>query len=124
MTRFTVPGRAVPAARMTQRSKFTSKQAERYLSYKNKVGWIAKQHKVKQLDGSVSVDVYVYLYKGRQGDADNYGKSITDALNGIAYRDDVQVKRLVVEKRECGPSEERAEVVIEAMPEVKESVGL
>lgn len=124
MIRFTVPGRPVPAARMTQRGKFVNKQAQRYLSYKSKVGWIAKQHRIKQLDGPVAVEVYVYLHGGRQGDADNYGKSITDSLNMVAYRDDAQVKRLVVEKRECGPSEERAEVVIEAMPEVKESVGL
>lgn len=124
MIRFTVPGRAVPAVRMTQRSKFTSKQAERYLLYKLKVGWIARQNRVKEMDGPVSVEVYVYLYRGRQGDVDNYGKAITDALNGIAYRDDEQVKRLVVEKRGCGPDEERAEVTIESMPEVEDSVGL
>lgn len=124
MVRFTVPGRPVPAARMTHKGKFISKQAERYLNYKNKVGWIARQNRIKEMSGPVSVEVYVYLYRGRQGDVDNYGKAITDALNGIAYRDDIQVKRLVVEKRECGPDEERAEVTIESLPEVEDSVGL
>mgnify|MGYP001946860403 CR=1 FL=1 len=100
MTRFTVPGRPVPAARMTRRGKFVSKQAQRYLAYKEKVGWIARQNRVKRMDGPVAVEVYVYLHRGRQGDADNYGKSITDSLNGIAYHDDVQVRRMVVEKRE------------------------
>ena len=118
MIRFTVPGRPVPAARMTHKGKFVSRQAERYLSYKNKVGWIAKQNRVKRLDGPVSVEVYVYLYRGRQGDADNYGKAVMDSLNEIAYHDDVQVKRLLVEKRDCGPDEERAEVIIVPLSEV------
>lgn len=124
MVRFTVPGRPVPAARMTHKGKFVSKQAERYLNYKNKVGWIARQNRVKRLEGAVCVELYLYLHGGRQGDADNYAKSILDGLNGIAWTDDEKVKRLVVEKRECGPDEERAEVTIESMPEVEDSVGL
>ena len=32
-------------------------------------------------------------------DADNYAKTVLDALNSVAYRDDAQVVRLVVEKR-------------------------
>lgn len=31
-------------------------------------------------------------------DADNIAKKVMDALNGVAYRDDAQVTRLVVEK--------------------------
>lgn len=124
MIRFTVPGRPVPAARMTHKGKFVSKQAERYLNYKNKVGWIARQNRVKRFEGAVCVELYLYLHGGRQGDADNYGKAILDGLNGIAWTDDENVKRLIVEKRDCGAGQERAEVVIEAMPEVKESVRL
>lgn len=115
MFRFTVPGRAVPAVRMTRRGMFVRRQAQRYLEYKEKVAWVARQHKVKKIDGPVSIEIVVYLHKGRQGDVDNYAKAITDSLNGIAYEDDVQVKRLLVEKRECEKDEERTEVIINSL---------
>lgn len=35
---------------------------------------------------------------GTSGDCDNFAKSILDSLNGLAWRDDNQVVRLVVEK--------------------------
>lgn len=35
----------------------------------------------------------------RNGDVDNYGKSILDALNGLAYEDDAQVTTLYVTKK-------------------------
>lgn len=41
-----------------------------------------------------------------QGDADNVAKAILDASNGIAYGDDRQVARLVVEKLVAAPGEE------------------
>ena len=33
------------------------------------------------------------------GDIDNYAKSVLDALNGIAYEDDKQIKQLIVRKQ-------------------------
>jgi Holliday junction resolvase RusA-like endonuclease len=38
-------------------------------------------------------------FKSTGADADNVAKAIQDALNGIAFEDDRQVARLVVEKR-------------------------
>lgn len=35
----------------------------------------------------------------RNGDVDNFGKSILDALNGLAYQDDAQVATLFVTKK-------------------------
>src|SRR5690606_42074011 len=84
---FTVPGRAVPAVRMTQRSKFT-KQAKRYLAYKNKVAWIARsKYKKKPVSSDVKVEVDIYLMGGVQGDIDNYFKAITDSMNEIIYKE-------------------------------------
>lgn len=107
---FTVPGRAVPAVRMTQRSKFT-KRAQRYLTYKNQVGWVAKQHyRGKPTSDPVAVYVKLYLCGGNQGDIDNYFKSITDSLNKIVYDDDRQVRMMQARKIECEKEEERVEV--------------
>lgn len=57
--------------------------------------------------GAVSADLLFYLpgrgpaYKAK-GDVDNLTKAVLDALNGIAYEDDIQVVRLLVEKRRAG----------------------
>ena len=46
------------------------------------------------MEGPVSL---VLLMAGAlRGDADNYAKSVMDALNGIAYKDDRQVRQLSV----------------------------
>src|SRR5699024_1912992 len=81
MIAFTVQGRAIPAVRMTQRSKYT-RQAKRYLAYKNQVGWVARsQMKGSPTSEPVAVNIKIYLSGGNQGDIDNYFKSITDSLN-------------------------------------------
>lgn len=48
-------------------------------------------------------------------DCSNVSKCVEDALNGIAYRDDAQVARAVVEKRHCSqddPEGARVEITI------------
>lgn len=110
---FSVPGRAVPAVRMTQRSKY-SRPAKRYLSYKNQVAWIAKaSYKSKPTDSNVGVNLNIYLKGGNQGDIDNYFKSVTDSLNEIIYSDDRQVKEMSARKLDChDEKDERVEVVV------------
>ncbi len=112
-----IPGRPVPAVRMTQKGKFTSKQAQRYLAYKDKVGWTAKAQGVKPLKGRVIIDITVFLSGGTEPDWDSLGKGICDGLNKIAYEDDRQIidgrvrkvlgvpkedERAVIEIREVG----------------------
>lgn len=111
--KLTIPGRPIPAVRMTQKSKFKSHQAQRYLNYKNQIAWIAKNNMRNRIfEGPVSTEILLYLSGGNQGDCDNYAKSLTDALNKIVYKDDRQIVRLLVEKRECGPADERAEIIV------------
>lgn len=94
-----VIGRPVPAVRMTQRSKFKSKSAQRYLIYKETVGWAAKATKMPMLHTDVHVIAKAHLHLGsRDMDVDNLGKSILDSLNGIAWVDDRQVTKLTIEK--------------------------
>lgn len=111
--RFIVPGRPVPAVRMTRKGKFVKKRAQQYLDYKGKVGWAAKAAGIRPIKGNVCIYITVYLSGGIHGDWDNYGKAICDGLNGIAFEDDRQViegrvrKVLGVKK-----NEERAEIEI------------
>lgn len=107
---FSVPGRAIPAVRMTQRSKGTP-QARRYLSYKKLVAWTAKsQYKDLPVSKDIGVNINVYLNGGNQGDIDNYFKSITDSMNKIVYMDDRQVKEMSARKLQS--ENERVEVIV------------
>lgn len=103
MISFTVPGRPVPAARMTQKSKYADKQAQRYLAYKDHVGYIARTKVKKPLACPVGVQIHAYVHGGRPGDVDNIAKSILDGCNKIAWGDDRQVEELHVYRRTGRP---------------------
>jgi len=112
----TIPGRPIPAVRMTQKTKW-NKASKRYLSYKDAIGDIARLHCREPTDKQVSVRVIVYLSgkktpMGIQGDSDNYAKSALDGCNKIAYIDDRQVFELYVRKIPCQSDEERMEIEI------------
>lgn len=88
---FTIPGKCVPAVRMTQRSKFADPQAQKYLEYKDTLGKYALDAKVKLRLGDVAITIRAYYNDKRKRDCDNILKSVCDSLNGIAYKDDSQV---------------------------------
>ncbi len=110
---FSVPGRAIPAVRMTQRSKYT-RQAKRYLAYKNQIAWTARSnYSNKPVSSDIGINLNIYLKGGNQGDIDNYFKSVSDSLNKIVYIDDRQVKEMSARKLDCEcETEERVEVVV------------
>jgi len=107
---FTVPGRPVPAARMTRRGKWVKRNAARYLAYKQHVGWVARQHFPEPWEGLVGIKVIAYWWGGRPGDLDNILKAVQDGLNGVAYYDDTQVVRIEAER--CRGKPEKTEVTI------------
>jgi crossover junction endodeoxyribonuclease RusA len=111
MVEIVVPGRPVPAVRMTQRSKFANRAAGRYLAYKFEVGLIAKREKVKRFDGPVEVEAIAYLHGGREPDVDNLAKSYLDSLNGIAWDDDRQVRKLTVMKIKAEKADEQKSII-------------
>lgn len=115
MIEFTVPGRPVPAVRMTRRSKWVDPQAQRHLEYKEFVGWIAKQaYKGEPLTGDVAVRFTFYLKpKGRRPDLSNLSKMIEDALNKIVWKDDVQVAHSEATRIFSESEPERVEIVVE-----------
>lgn len=113
MVKITIPGRPVPAVRMTQRGKYVKGRAQKYLNYKDKVGWVAKAAGIKPIHGQVCINITIYLSGGVHGDWDNYGKAICDGLNGIAYDDDRQIIDARVRKvLGVRQDEERVEVEI------------
>jgi len=109
---FTVPGRPVPAVRMTQRGKWVKPNAQRYLSYKDQIGWEARavMGRREPLAGPVGVEVTAVISGGRPGDVDNIAKSILDGCNGVIWDDDRQVVALHVYRQKGKP--QRAEIKV------------
>lgn len=116
--KFTVPGRPVPAVRMTQRSKY-SDRARRYLAYKSVVGWSAKIAKLQPVNGPIAIEAVFYFGNKRLPDVDNLLKAVMDGLNKVAWCDDRQIVRSLGERRQGEP--ERAEITITYLVEDRSS---
>lgn len=98
------------AVRMTQRSKWKDENAKKYLSYKEKIAWEAKQHIKEPIDKPVKVTIMFYypipknwsktkkdeaedqgIFPTVKPDIDNCVKGVFDALNKVAWTDDKMV---------------------------------
>lgn len=94
--RFEVPGSPVGAVRMTQRSKWKP-PAQRYLAYREAVGWAARAVCSEPLPGAVSIHITIFVVGDpmqrsvRRWDLSNVLKAVEDGCNGICYADDFQV---------------------------------
>jgi crossover junction endodeoxyribonuclease RusA len=120
--RFTIPGRPVPAVRMTQGTKW-SKPAQRSLAYQRMVAQVGV-YTIKPLPlpwEYVAAHITIYLkvnkkgqLPGNRGDWDNYGKAICDGLQyGEVFLNDRCITRGIVDVEPClTEAEERAEVVL------------
>ena len=110
MYKFTVPGRPVPAQRMTRKGKW-NERSRRSLDYQAQVAWEAKAARVQGLKGALTVSIDFYFADKRHGDIDNHIKAILDGLQyGRAFENDKQIMR--VEAEIFYDDEERAEICI------------
>ena len=92
MTTFTVPGRIVPWKRAQRSASGHTYTAADRAAYRRVVQAAARAAGVPLLTGAVSLDVRVYVPDARRWDWDNGGKIVSDAINGIAYLDDSQIR--------------------------------
>jgi len=92
---FPIRTRIVPKPAMTQRSKFVSKRAKRYLAWKEEFGFKVKERMTQRgwelLEGSVAIGCVIWRKGKRKADLKNLVASIEDALNGIVWLDDSQI---------------------------------
>ena len=82
-------------------------QPKRTVAYKEFVSLAAKTAMSgRKIFDKNAVDIHICFYRKfsptsrNYGDFDNLAKAICDALNGIVYRDDSQIVRCVIEKRQ------------------------
>jgi len=110
MISFTVPGRPVPAQRMTKRSKWIGR-ARKSLNYQTKVAWCAKAAGAKELKGDLCLTVRFYFRDKRHGDLSNLIKAIEDGLQyGQVMENDRQIKQYGQGTGIYFDKDERAEV--------------
>lgn len=85
-------GRFVPAARMTQKSKFVDKQAKRYRAWKKALAWeIKAKSRGRQMTTPCAVEIFI-MTKRENFDGDNVEKGILDSLKyaGVIPNDTVK----------------------------------
>lgn len=117
MIQFEIPGKvqAKQRHRMTRSGhSYTPKET---VEYENWIKLCFQQSECKMLDGQLSATVMAFfdvpkstskknmalMLKGellpiKRPDCDNIAKSVLDALNGLAYKDDSQIVKLTVIK--------------------------
>lgn len=137
MIRLTVP--YPPSANRYWRTTVIGRRAQTYVSaegkaYREDVAWRARALGVQPIAGRVALTVRLYPHrpqdwKRRQRkdpetwddtvqciDLGNCEKVLSDALNGVAWIDDKQHRRIVLERMEPDDQGARLEVEVEAVP--------
>lgn len=110
---FVVPGRPVPAQRMTRYSTWQTR-AKRSLEYQKWVAYCALAAQVPQFTGPVQLTCRFFFRNGQHGDLSNLVKAVEDGLQfGGVLRNDRQVMRYGEGTGIYYGPEERAEIEIE-----------
>lgn len=79
---------------MTEHGTYTP---SRTAQWEELVGWSYKEAGGRMMKGQVALYVTFRRKGQRRADIDNMIKSLVDGLNGVAYEDDQQVRRLVAD---------------------------
>lgn len=104
MIRFFVPGKPVPKARPRVTRSGHAYTPAITKQWESDIAAVARDSGVKPLSGALKLYCIFYM-PGRgkrdkvRGDLDNYIKSLCDALNGIAWEDDIQIVEICASKR-------------------------
>jgi Holliday junction resolvase RusA-like endonuclease len=117
--KFTVPCTPVPKARprVVNGRAYTPARTK---AHERAVWLAAVRAGVRPTLEPVTVWLEFHMPAPQRADADNLAKTVLDALNLQAYRDDKQVYELNIRKHRCASGTARTEVCIYPCPEVAE----
>ncbi len=107
---FTVYAQPVPAPRV-RITRMGNYYGERYEAWRSIVQVAALGHGRPMLAGPVRLFIDIYGAR-KNADWDNLGKGISDALEGIMYANDRQVRYARVELHDCSAKQRRAEITV------------
>ena len=113
---FTVPGTPRPKGRPRLGRYGNVYTPTSTKVYERKVLVFARKAGICVEPGPFTVTISLWFPDLRRRDVDNCAKGIIDALNGIAWADDVEVEKLVAVRHQVDRKEPRAEVTIESAP--------
>jgi crossover junction endodeoxyribonuclease RusA len=108
--RIVVEGRPVPKQRPRKGRNGKLYTPRETREYEEHVGLRGREQFVFPLRCSIDLGVTLYFNNRHTPDMDNCLKSIMDGLNGIAYEDDRQIRKILAELKY--DDRERAEVEI------------
>jgi len=131
--KITVPIEAKPKER-PRKGKYGMYTPRTTSKLEDTIRYFASKEIDKPLEGAVSITIKFYIKRpkrliwkkkpmspmlcDKRPDIDNYIKLVTDALNGLAYRDDGQIAIIHAEKWYCGGGDfPRIDIVISS-PEI------
>ena len=109
-----IKGKSKARPRVTRRGTYNE---PKYTAWKNDVAKVGAS-KLERLDGDVDLVCRFTFANKVHGDLDNLVGGIMDALNGIAYKDDKQVKAINAGMEVTG--ENTIYVAVSSMEDVSE----
>jgi len=93
-------------------TKYKTARGKEYITETQKIfKQLYPTHKTP-FENNCSVIIRAYFGDKRKHDIDNVVKTIFDSFNGLVYKDDNQIQKLVVEKGYC-KGKPRTEIIIE-----------
>lgn len=112
MISFTIDGKPMSKSNSYRMGKGKYYVPKAQKDYEAKVLDAAKQSYLGDaLEGEIEMEIRLFFPDKRRRDAQNYTKSICDALNGVVYKDDSQIVRITITKT-LDRDKPRAEVMI------------
>lgn len=91
-----------------------SAAARQYTEY---VAAYSLARRIQKIEAPAEIDVEIVWYRARKsGDVDKRGAVLLDALQGICYDNDSQIRRYSIERRDDDPKFARMEVTLRVSP--------
>lgn len=116
MIRLTLPWSVLASSNLRNRRRGGKAHSEAYKASRESIAMIAmgeiRGERPAYADGALALRLRFYPPDFRRRDEVNLTKSLMDALNGIAYTDDSQIRDVSILRVDTDPENPRCEVTV------------